>query len=169
MALGATGNRAVRVASALTNRRYCGISFQQRINAIDKVFSGVDGRDGLRERHGRIEADFVIGEGFEVVGLRQKVRQFAAKARFVPREAGKLRMNAAMRFWHLAAALEDQGLRGVKRRETGSAAGSFGKREPGDRTRFAQRLSGFIQVTRRFRFHNSTPSRRISCISGVRS
>jgi hypothetical protein len=47
-----------------------------------------------------------------------------------------LSVNAAMRFGHLGASLEDQCLRGVKRGKVRGAASSFGELYTGDRSRF---------------------------------
>jgi hypothetical protein len=78
-------------------------------------------------------------------------------------------MNATVRFGHFGAALEDQSLRSVERRKVGSPTSGFREFETCDRARFSERLSRFVQILRGFRSHRSTPSRRISCISGVRS
>jgi len=78
-------------------------------------------------------------------------------------------MNAAMRLRNLAGSLKDQRLRGVKRGEVGSPASGFGELDTGDRMRLSEGLSRLVQILCGFWLHKSTPSRRISCISGVRS
>jgi hypothetical protein len=72
-----------------------------------------------------------------------------------------LGVNTVMGFGHLAAALEDQRLRGVKRREVSGSTRRFGKLDTGNRTSLVQRLARLFEVALGLRFQKSMPSRRI--------
>ena len=74
-----------------------------------------------------------------------------------------------MAFGVFARALRYQRLRRVKGRDVGIAAGVLADPSRENSSRAGQALPGLLEMLLRFRRHRSTPSRRISRISEVRS
>jgi hypothetical protein len=70
---------------------------------------------------------------------------------------------------YLVGALEDEGLRGMEGAEIGGSAGVFAELDCEYRPSVRERLTSLIEVPIGLGRHRSMPSRRISCISGVRS
>jgi hypothetical protein len=68
-----------------------------------------------------------------------------------------------------AGPFEDQGLGGMEGAEIGGSAGVFAEVDGENSPSVRERLARLVEVTPRLRLHRSMPSRRISCISGVRS
>jgi hypothetical protein len=77
-------------------------------------------------------------------------------------------MHAAMGFGHPACPLEDQRLRSVEGGKISGAAGIVAEFDLQNRSGVGEGLSRLCQIGFGLRPHRSTPSRRISCISGVR-
>jgi hypothetical protein len=69
---------------------------------------------------------------------------------------------------HPTRLLEDQGLSGVQGSKIGSATGVLPEFDLQDRPGVGEGLARLIEVALGLRPQRSTPSRRISCISGVR-
>jgi len=65
--------------------------------------------------------------------------------------------------------LKDQGLSGVKGAEISGSAGFFAEIDGEDGSSVGERLARLVKVPVGLGLHRSMPSRRISCISGVRS
>jgi hypothetical protein len=72
-----------------------------------------------------------------------------------------------MSFRHAVALRGQKCLRGMKPGKIGGAACSETHAEGG--RRFVKQLAGFAQISGGLRRHKSMPSRRISCMRGVRS
>ena len=65
--------------------------------------------------------------------------------------------------------LKDQGLSGMKGAETSGSAGFFAEIDGEDGSSVGETLARLVRYKVGLGFHRSMPSRRISCISGVRS
>lgn len=111
----------------------------------------------------------VISDGFEVIGFRKKSPLVWGKARIVLGQAEKFDLNAFMTFEHLAGALEDNGLRGVKCGELSGSPCIVVKTRRKHGLAPLKMVIGVLQKAFRFRGHRSRPSCRISCMSGERS
>ena len=77
----------------------------------------------------------------------------------VPRVPGKLAVHALVRLEDTVFALEDQSLRRMISREICGTAGGVG---------IFQKLPRLLEKSFRLGLHKSRPSRRISCINGMR-
>ncbi len=114
-------------------------------------------------------ADAIISELLIFVGLRQKGQQSFVGIRAVFEKTREFRADTRMRLGDLASALNDKSLRRVKRCIIGQTRRDFGELDRHDLARIGQIAPCLIKVVTGFRRHRSTPSRRSSCISPVRS
>jgi hypothetical protein len=78
-------------------------------------------------------------------------------------------MDASMSLGRSVGPLEDQGLSGMKGAEIGGSACLFAEFNGEDGSSVGERLARLVEVPVGLGLHRSMPSRRISCISGVRS
>ncbi len=119
-------------------------------------------------RHFRSRTDFVIRNGFELVGATKKRSKVCIDTEVVPRVPGKLAVHALVRLEDTVFALEDQSLRRMISREICGTAGGVGIADAKDRFGLFQKLPRLLEKSFRLGLHKSRPSRRISCINGMR-
>jgi hypothetical protein len=69
---------------------------------------------------------------------------------------------------HTAMRLEDEGLGGMKPGKVGCASGRVGEVNAKHRLGFAKKLARLFEECSSLWLYSSMPSRRISCINGIR-
>ena len=124
---------------------------------------------GAFGRDSRAGACFAVSHGFQIVGLRKKNREVLVDARFMFRQPGKFALYALMLSEKPAGPLEDERasrMEGGKIRIASSLAAQIDIKLGSSRDKA---LAGLFKAALGFGLHRSNPSRRISCINGVRS
>jgi hypothetical protein len=114
-------------------------------------------------------ACLVIGNGFEVVGAGEEGPQFGIDAPIVLGQALEFRLHTVVGFGDLGETLEDKSLSDMKPGEVGGASGILVEADPEHGVGVGEELLGLFKEAGRFRGHRVSPSRLISCMSGVRS
>ncbi len=94
--------------------------------------------------------------------------QVAVKARIVFHKSRKLCPHARMRFEDAAVGLEKEGLGRMEPGKIGVTPGGVRKIDTKHDLRFVQKRAGLFEECGALRLHRSTPSRRISDMSGMR-
>ncbi len=119
--------------------------------------------------HFGARAGFVVGNGFQVVRVRQKYADFGDERRAILRQTLKFRVDAFVCFDGSASLLGNEGLRRVEPCQIGRAARRVVEANAQHGLGFLKQLLRLGEKLRRFRRHKSRPSRRISRINGDRS
>jgi hypothetical protein len=117
----------------------------------------------------RAGACFVVSHGFQIVGLRKKNRQVLVDARLMFRQPGKFALYALMPSEKPAGALEDERGGRMEGGKTRIASGLAVQIDIELGSSRDKALVGLFKAALGFGLHRSNPSRRISCINGVRS
>ena len=110
-----------------------------------------------------------MGDRELLVGLRQKNPQIVLEARIILGQAEKFSLHAFMGLEHLADALKDESLRGVKSGEIGGASGILVETDAEHDSGALKMLPSLPKKPARFWRHRSIPSRLISRMSDERS
>jgi hypothetical protein len=113
-------------------------------------------------------AGFVISNGLEVVGEAEEAAQLVIDARVILYEPMKFHIETSMRFYRATSSIGDQRLSGMEAGEVGRAARRLVIVHHQHAVGFAEQPARFSKEISRFGRQRSTPSRRISRISGVR-
>ena len=142
---------------------------KQGDDRLDKTTGAVDRLSCLRRAHLRLRPSLVISESFETVGAPQERPQVLINRRLSSGQVREFRLNAGMRFRRPPNRLENEALRRVETRKLSGAPGVVLDALREKRGRPIDQVARLFQVSGCFWFHRSTPSRRISCIRGVRS
>jgi hypothetical protein len=79
----------------------------------------------LFQRDHCVRTCLVVGNGLQLVPLREKAPQLDINPRLVSDQLQKLSVNSSMGLGYLVGALEDEGLRGMEGAEIGGSAGVF--------------------------------------------
>jgi hypothetical protein len=137
--------------------------------ALDKPFGGLNRRARSVEWHICSRPQLVVRYRFHVIRLWQETAQLCIEARFVSGQSRKFGVNTFVGLSIFARARGDESLRGMKGRKVGIAASILADTGGQNDPRAGQTLMGLIEMIGSFRRHKSTPSRRISRISDVRS
>jgi hypothetical protein len=146
------------------------VSFSQQTgDTIHKPGRGFNGSRGPIVRHDRIRPEFVIANRFQIVCLWQEPPQVHVDARLIDGQSRKFRVCTLVRLRRLAGSLEDKRLARLVARQISRASGILRQMDREHRPRMIKGQARFCQIAFGLRRHRSRPSRRISCISGVRS
>jgi len=130
-------------------------------------FLAISKASEARDRYDGIRSGFVIGDGLQVVNLRQRASQVAAGLRV--RQSIELCVKPVVRFCRPSRSVVNQRLRSMKHRKVGIARGIVAQASRKIGIPVAEALLRLAQIGGYFRRHKSRPSRRISLIRGVRS
>ncbi len=148
----------------------CGrIHRKKRRHPIDKTFRHGKSCDGPFQRNFRIRPKLVIGHRFQIVRTRKKALDFRIDAGKFFCQAVKFRMDALMGFGYPAGSIENKRLRRMEARKIRITARIIAQIHPKIDARITQTAPRLGKEAGRFRRHSSCPSRRTSCIKGVRS
>ena len=144
-------------------------SRQQNRNARDELRCRPDRCRRVLRGNDRIGTDRIVRHRFQVVRIGEKAPQGDVDRGFLTRQQTEPAAHTLMRLWRSAGSLEDERLRRVEAGKIACPPGLVRQRDAQHCLRLRQFLAGLGEMLSGFRRHRSTPSRRISCISGVRS
>ena len=137
--------------------------------ADNKFFSISDGRFGPNQRDLGIGPHFIIGNGLQIVCLRQETTDIKIDSGFIFCQSVEFRVDPLVALSDLPRPLEDKCLRRVKCTKIGIPPGIIAKANADIDPSITKALPRFAKIAGCFRSYRSIPSRRTSCINGVRS
>ena len=118
-------------------------------------------------RHVGIRVGVIVGNRLQIVRPRKESAKLAIDPSIVFRETEKFSLDALVALEHAACDFEDAGLGGVKAGQVGRSPGRVSQSNAKHGVGFGQKRVRLLQKPGRLRGHTSTPSRRISYMSGV--
>ena len=136
---------------------------------IHEAFGACECQRSPIHRHLRIRPRLIVGNGLEGVGLRQETAQVGGYGGVVPGQSAELGLNTLMRLRDPASRLENQCLSGMEGGKIGVTSGIVPKINTEVHARILQTASRLVEISGGLWRQSSRPSRRISCIRGVRS
>jgi hypothetical protein len=83
-------------------------AFEEFDDTVNEPLSRLNSGYRFWKRHGGVRPNLVIGNGLEVINLRQEPREFDADARITPRYPGELGVNTLVRLGYLTTVFEDE-------------------------------------------------------------
>jgi len=144
----------------------CGRIGKSVPNRDDEALGHADGFGGIFGTYRVFRSGFVVRRFLKVIGGSEIASEAATKTRIFVGELMKLDLHTSMGFRNAICALEDQGLRGMKLGIIGET-----RRLPRNTNReyglgVLKGFSSIREIGGGLGFHRSTPSLRISRISG---
>lgn len=137
--------------------------------ADDEFFCVSDGRFGPNQRHLGIWPHFIIGNCLQIVCLRQETTDIQIDLGFIFCQPVEFRVDPLVALGDLPRPLEDKCLSRVKCAKIGIPPGIIAEANAEIDPSIAKALPRFAKIAGCFRSYRSIPSRRTSCINGVRS